>query len=343
MTPATRSAYILAGLFFSGLLMATLWVSREALRVKRERIARQEQEKAPGEMVLIEGGKFTMGSIDGTDDEKPIHDVKIRTFFMDSTEVTNAEFQRFVTATGHVTDAEKSINGRQPGAFVFAPPAEVTDLKNELQWWKFVPGANWQHPTGPGSDLKGREQWPVIHVTHFDALAFARWAGKRLPTEAEWEYAARGGVDRLRYPWSNDILREGRWAMNVWQGPFPKEDTAADNFRGIAPVASFPANGYGLYDMAGNIAEWCGDWYLSDYYKETSRGKDSRDNPPGPTHSFDPAEPGVAKRVLRGGSWISSENTGAAYRNSARSKLAPDVPMQAVGFRCAKDAPASTR
>jgi formylglycine-generating enzyme required for sulfatase activity len=333
MTPAARSALILVGFTFGGIALSTLWVSREALRVKHEREARMAQNRtATADMILIEGGRFTMGSIDGADDEKPIHDVKVRSFLMDRTEVTNAEFARFVAATGYVTAAEKS------GAFIFAAPPSVTDFKNELQWWKFAPGANWRQPAGPNSNLADRDNFPVVQVTWADAEAYARWAGKRLPTEAEWEFAARGGLDRQRLPWSNDLLREGRWAMNTWQGHFPVEDTGADGFRGLAHVGSFPANSYGLADMAGNVAEWCTDWYLPDYYQQTSRGKDSRDNPPGPTQSFDPAEPGVWKRVIRGGSWLSCEETGAAYRCAARGKLAPDVPLPTVGFRCAKDA-----
>jgi formylglycine-generating enzyme required for sulfatase activity len=279
-----------------------------------------------------------MGSIDGADDEKPIHDVKVRGFWMDKTEVTNAEFARFVSATKYVTLAEKpGPEGRAAGAFVFSPPATVTDFKNELQWWKFVPGADWRHPDGPQSSINGRESYPVVQVAWEDAKAYAEWAGKRLPTEVEWEYAARGGLERLHYPWGNDLLREGRWSMNVWQGRFPSEDTGADGFRGVAPVRSYEANTYGLFDMSGNVAEWCGDWYLPDYYRETSRGKDSRDNPQGPARSYDPAEPGVWKRVIRGGSWLSCPETGSAYRLAARGKLAPDVPLPTVGFRCVKD------
>lgn len=340
MKPATRSALILFAFAFGGIGLSTLWVYREAVRVKREREARTAaNQPETGEMVWIKPGGFTMGSIDGDEDEKPIHDVKIKGFFIDRTEVTNEEFARFVTATNYVTVAEKPGPSGQPaGSFGFAPPASVTDFKNELQWWKFVPGASWKHPVGPDSNIVGREKYPVMHVAWADADAYARWAGKRLPTEAEWEYAARGGVDRLRYPWGNELLREGRWAMNAWQGRFPLQDNGVDGFRSLAPVASFPANGYGLYDMSGNVAEWCADWYLPDYYKQTSKGKSSRDNPPGPAQSYDPAEPAVWKRVIRGGSWLSCEETGGAYRNSARGKLAPDVPLPTVGFRCVRDA-----
>jgi formylglycine-generating enzyme required for sulfatase activity len=335
MTPATRSSLIVFTFFVGSIALAMFWVSKEAVRVRREREARRAASPpTTGDMILIKAGRYTMGSSDGADDERPIHDIRIHSFLMDRTEVTNEEFSRFVAATGYVTAAEKA----QPaGAFVFAPPPSVTDFKNELQWWKFMPGANWRQPAGPNSNLDGREKYPVVQVAWADADAYAHWAGKRLPTEAEWEYAARGGFDRCHYPWGNDLLREDRWAMNVWQGHFPAEDAGTDQFKGLAPGASFSPNNYGLFDMAGNVAEWCADWYLPDYYKQTSRGRDSRDNPPGPAQSYDPGEPGVWKRVIRGGSWLSSEETGAAYRVSARGKLGPDVPLPTVGFRCVKD------
>jgi formylglycine-generating enzyme required for sulfatase activity len=341
MKPETRSTLILYGFFATGLGLSILWVSKEALRVGREREARRAQSRPEtGEMVRINAGGFTMGSIDGPADEKPIHDVKIRAFWIDRTEVTNAEFGRFVEATGYVTVAERPrAEGKPGGAFVFAPTGVVvTDFANELQWWRFVPGANWRHPDGPDSSIAGRERYPVVQVTWDDAAGYAKWANKRLPTEAEWEYAARGGLDRQRYPWSNELTHEGQWRMNSWQGVFPREDLGEDGYRGLAPVGSYPTNTYGLADMAGNVAEWCGDWYLPDYYRQTSRGKASRDNPPGPTESFDPAEPGVWKRVIRGGSWLSAESTGGAYRCAARGKLAPDVPLPTVGFRCVRDA-----
>jgi formylglycine-generating enzyme len=340
MNPATRSSLVLFAFVVSGFGVATLWVTREAMRVKRERDARIRQSRPEtGDMVVIGGGKFTMGSIDGNDDERPIHDVRVREFWMDRTEVTNEQFARFVAETNYVTDAEKRVpNGRAAGAFVFAPPAEIIDPQNELQWWKFVPGANWRHPKGPASTIEGLEKFPVVLVTFGDAQAYAKWANKRLPTEAEWEYAARGGLDRQRYPWGNELLPTAQWRMNVWQGHFPGTDLGEDGFRGLAPVASYSANSYGLYDMSGNVAEWCADWYLPDYYKETSKGKDSRDNPPGPNRSYDPAEPGVWKRVTRGGSWLTSPSVSTADWVSNRGRLAPDVPLANVGFRCVRDA-----
>lgn len=339
MNPATRSSLILFAFVVSGFGLATLWVSREAIRVKRERDARIRQSRPEtGEMTWINSGKFTMGSIDGNDDERPIHDVRIRGFWMDRTEVTNEQFARFVAETNYVTDAEKAVpNGRAAGAFVFTPSPDITDPTNELLWWKFVPGANWRQPTGPDSSIVGREKYPVVQVTYSDALAYAKWAGKRLPTEAEWEYAARNVLVQQRYPWGNEALPEGSWRMNTWQGPFPRTDLGQDGFRGLAPVASYPPNSYGLYDMTGNVAEWCADWYLPDYYKTTSKGKESRDNPPGPDRSYDPAEPGVWKRVTRGGSWLTAASASKADWVSNRGKLGPDVPLASVGFRCVRD------
>jgi formylglycine-generating enzyme required for sulfatase activity len=338
MTPATRSSIILFCFAFAGVGLSIVWVTREALRIQAQREARLAQgEQQLGDMVWIPPGRFTMGSIDGAPDEQPIHDVKLRGFWMDKTEVTNGQFARFVNETGYQTLAEKPTGERPAGAFVFSPPASIADWTNELQWWRFVPGANWRHPAGPGSSIEGREEHPVVQVAWVDAVAYARWAGKRLPTEAEWEYAARGVLVQHRFPWGNDLLRDGRWAMNIWQGEFPREDAGEDGFRGTAPVASFPANAYGLHDMAGNVAEWCADWYAHTYYRETARTRDSRENPTGPETSADPSEPGVLKRAVRGGSWLSTEKTGAAYRVSARARLAPDIPLQSTGLRCVRD------
>ncbi len=285
MTPAARTSLIFCCIAFSFIGLTTVWVGREAVRVRRERDARRAASlPGTGEMVWIKPGGFTMGSIDGADDERPIHDVKIRGFFIDRTEVTNEEFARIIATTGYV-------------------------------------------PTGGWKSEAGREKFPAVNVTWADAGAYARWAGKRLPTEAEWEYAARGGVDRLRFPWGNEPLREGRRAMNIAGD--------ADGFPTLAPVAAFPPNGYGLFDTSGNAAEWCADWYLPEYYRATSGGKASRTDPPGPARSYDPAEPGVWKRVTRGGSWESSEGEARA---STRGKLGPDAASPGVGFRCVRDA-----
>ena len=342
MKPATRSALIISGLFLSGIGIASFWVLQEARRVYHEKIARVAQKSnAHGEMVWIPGGKFTMGANDGQTDEKPLHDVRVDGFWMDKTEVTNEQFAKFVEETHYVTVAERQPDPKQfpgvppeqlkPGSITFTPPAHVETLDDHMQWWSYIPGASWRHPEGPQSNIDGREKHPVVHVCWDDAMAYAKWAGKRLPTEAEWEYAARGGLDHNAFVWGREKVPGGRWMANIWQGTFPNENTGEDGFKGTAPVASFPPNGYGLYDMAGNVWEWCADWYLPDYY-----AKSPRKNPPGPDTSFDPNEPGVMKRVTRGGSFMCSDMYCKGYRPSARMKTSPDTGLANTGFRCAK-------
>jgi formylglycine-generating enzyme required for sulfatase activity len=301
-------------------------------------------EPAPAGMVWIPPGKFWMGSDDGLfPDAQPVHQVELDGFWMDKTEVTNAQFACFVEATGYVTVAERQPNPKDypdapkeklvPGSIVFTAPKEKLPLDAPLAWWKYQPGACWRHPEGPGSSIEGRENHPVVHVCWDDAVAYANWAGKRLPTEAEWEYAARGGLDRKRYVWGDELKPDGKWQANIWQGHFPNENTAEDGFRGTAPVGSFPPNGFGLYDMAGNVWEWCADWYRPDYYAE-SPGR----NPPGPGSSHDPMEPGVPKRVQRGGSFMCSDMYCVRYLPAGRGKGAVDSGAPHVGFRCVKSA-----
>jgi formylglycine-generating enzyme required for sulfatase activity len=292
-------------------------------------------------MVWISGGTFAMGSENGQPDEKPPHQVTVDGFWMDKTEVTNEQFEKFTRDTRHVTVAERKPNasdypGVPPerlvaGSVVFTPPPGEVPLDNHFAWWSYVAGANWRHPEGPNSDLKGREKHPVVHVCWEDAQAYAKWAGKRLPTEAEWEYASRGGLDRAPYTWGNEQVPNNKWQANIWQGRFPNENTQADGFRATAPVASFPPNAYGLFDMAGNVWEWCQDWYLPDYYASSPAT-----NPPGPNTSFDPNEPGVAKRVQRGGSYLCSDVYCSGYRPSARMKASPDTGLSHSGFRCVR-------
>jgi formylglycine-generating enzyme len=292
------------------------------------------------QMVWIQGGTFWMGSEEGPD-ERPRRQVTVDGFWMDRTEVTNAQFEEFVKATGYTTIAEQKPDPKDfpgvplenlvPGSLVFTPPGEVVSLENHFAWWQYVPGANWRQPEGPGSSIRGRENHPVVHVAWEDAVAYAAWAGKRLPTEAEWEFAARGGLEDQRYVWGEELRPRGAWQANIWQGRFPNENTALDGFRSRAPVGQFQPNGYGLHDMAGNVWEWCQDWYRPDAYAQGST-----ENPQGPESSFDPAEPGMPKRVIRGGSYLCSDLYCVGYRPSARMKSSPDTGLSHTGFRCVK-------
>jgi formylglycine-generating enzyme len=294
----------------------------------------------PGDMVWIPGGTFRRGSEEESD-AQPLREIEIDGFWMDRTEVTNAEFAAFFNATGYVTVAEKPPDPRQfpdaprellvPGSIVFSPLSGKVDLGRPLSWWRYQPGASWRHPEGPGSSIERREDHPVVHVCWDDAEAFAHWAGKRLPTEAEWEYAARGTLERKRFAWGDEFQPEGRWRANTWQGHFPDKNTADDGYLTTARVGSFPPNRFGLYDVAGNVWEWCADWYRPDAYADASPH-----NPRGPGSSFDPDEPGVPKRVMRGGSFMCSDEYCGRYRPGSRGKGAPDSGASHIGFRCAR-------
>jgi formylglycine-generating enzyme required for sulfatase activity len=283
--------------------------------------------------------------------------VRVRGFWMDATEVTNAQFRAFVQATGYRTVAERPIDWEElrtqvpegtpkpppekllPGSLVFAPPANAVALDDVAQWWSWTTGADWQHPTGPGSSIEGKDDLPVVHVAHEDALAYCMWAGKRLPTEAEWEFAARGGIAGAVNTWGNEPIGPAR--ANAWQGHFPDVNTAADGFAGVAPVQSFPANGYGLYDMAGNVWEWCSDRYRPDAYAldVAAAGPDGVTiDPQGPAASMDPRNPYAPdSRVHRGGSFLCNDSYCASYRVAARMSCPPDTGMSHVGFRCVRE------
>ncbi len=310
----------------------------------------------PPGMVWIPGGEFSMGcdevgdSLCGmpglTADAIPIHRVRVDDFWMDATEVTNDQFKLFVDATGYVTIAEQKPRAEDfPGApeenlvagsTVFTPTTERVRLDNYLQWWRYEHGADWRHPSGPKSNIDGREKYPVVHVAFADAEAYAKWAGKRLPTEAEWEFAARGGKAGWLYPWGDQLRPEGTHLANIFQGIFPTKDSGADGFVGISPVAQFPPNGYGLSDVAGTVWEWCSDWYRHDYYT-TLQAKDAISiNPPGPDNSFDPAEPGVPKRVHRGGSFLCTDEYCTRYMVGTRGKGEVNTASNHTGFRCCK-------
>lgn len=291
---------------------------------------------APEGMVWIPAGQFWMGSEDAAFmDARPVHQVTLDGFWMDRTEVTNAQFAKFVEETGYKTFAEQPTDGTKAGSIVFKPPAGKVSLENPLVWWQFVDGANWRHPDGPGSSIEGKEKHPVVQVSWNDAAAYAKWAGKRLPTEAEWEYAARGGLDRQRFCWGDELLPGGKWQANIWQGDFPHENTKADGYERTAPVGSFPTNGFGLHDMSGNVWEWCADWYRPDYYRVSPER-----NPQGPesTTSYDPNEPDILKKVQRGGSFMCSDLYCIRYLPGGRGKGEPNSAAMHLGFRCVRSA-----
>jgi sulfatase modifying factor 1 len=302
---------------------------------------------APEGMVWITGGEFSMGA-EEFPDAQPWHRVSVDGFWMDKTEVTNDQFAKFVKTTKYVTLAEKApraedFPGAPPenlvaGSVVFSPPGHPVKLNNHFQWWSYVKGANWRHPEGPNSTLKDRGKYPVVHIAYQDALAYAKWAGKRLPTEAEFEYAQRGGLERKPYAWGDELNPGGQFMANTFQGHFPEKNTNEDGHERAAPVASFPPNPYGLYDMAGNVWEWTSDWYRHDYYKTlVAQGPVAR-NPQGPAESFDPSEPGVKKKVHRGGSFLCTDQYCARYIAGGRGKGEPDTGTNHVGFRLVRDA-----
>ena len=314
---------------------------------------------APEGMVWIPGGEFSMGAAEppamddvgmkATTDSRPIHRVYVDGFWMDRTEVTNADFAKFVQATGYVTSAERTpraedLPGVAPenlvaGSVVFTRPHHPVALNDSLQWWSYVRGASWRHPLGPASAIEGngkhgrQDKYPVVHVSYDDAMAYAAWAGKRLPTEAEWEFAARGGLSGKLYPWGDEFLNGDAFRCNSHQGAFPREDLASDGFAGLGPVAQFEPNGYGLYDVAGNAWEWVSDWYRPDYYETLAAAPVAARNPHGPESSFDPTEPGMPKRVHRGGSFLCSELYCSRYMVGTRGKGDVSTGTNHLGFR----------
>jgi sulfatase modifying factor 1 len=293
-------------------------------------------------MVLIKGGTYSMGST-AFADSKPVHTVKVNDFYMDEHEVTNEQFAQFVKATGHITVAERELDPADfpnvpkdkllPGSAVFIAPTAKVELNDYMQWWKYIVGADWKHPEGPASSINGREQHPVVQVCYEDALAYANWAGKRLPTEAEWEYAARSGKHNGDYYWGAELKPNGKWVANIFQGNFPDKNTKEDGYAATAPVKSFPANAYKLFDMDGNVWEWCSDFYRPDYYAVSAK-----ENPRGPVNSYDPEEPGVEKHVQRGGSFICSDQYCIRYKAGSRGKGETGSAGNNLGFRCVKDA-----
>lgn len=312
----------------------------------------------PEGMVWVPGGTFTQGAV-ATDEmalnhEKPAHEVAVDGFFMDQTEVTNAEFKKFVQETGYVTVAERDIKWEeikkqvppgtprppdsvlQPGSLTFEVIAKkVTNLQDFTQWWNWNIGANWRHPDGPESTIEGKDEYPVVHIAYEDALAYCKWSGTRLPTEAEWEYASRAGKKDKIYAWGNSTAHLTDYA-NTWQGDFPNSNTAADGFVGAAPVKSYPENGYGLFDMAGNVWEWTSDWYNVNYYKKLAETKQITKNPSGADTYYNPANPSTPEKVIKGGSFLCHSSYCASYRSSARMATSLDSGLEHLGFRTVK-------
>ena len=317
------------------------------------------QSQTEPEMAWIPGGSFMMGSTrpDARPDERPVHRVRVDGFWMGVTEVTNAQFAEFVRETGYVTTAERAVDWEElrtqlppgtpkpsddmlaPGSLVFTFPEPGTDPRDVHDWWAWTIGASWRAPEGPGSTIEGRENYPVVHVSHDDALAYCEWAGGRLPTESEWELAARGGLPSAHFVWGEQDIDPSH--ANVWQGEFPVRNTQEDGYLTTAPVASFPANGFGLHDMAGNVWEWCSDQFRVDEYSRRRMAagpKGTVSNPQGPSSSRDPRNPNApVSRVQRGGSFLCHASYCSSYRPSARMGCTPDTGMAHVGFRLVRD------
>ena len=299
----------------------------------------------PG-MIWIPGGTFMMGSDKHYPEEAPAHEVTVDGFWMDSHTVTNEEFRKFVDATKHVTSAERAPNPDDypgakpellvPASVVFQKPKQQVSLNDCYQWWTYVPGANWRHPEGPASSLKGRAKHPVVQLAYEDVEAYAKWIGKELPTEAEWEFAARGGLAGAEFVWGVEFTPGGKHMANTWQGEFPWQNLKEDGFEGIAPVGSFPANGYGLYDMAGNVWEWTTDWYLE--HGKITLPCCGAINPRGAEReqSYDPNTPDIKipRKVMKGGSFLCAPNYCRRYRPAARMAQPIDTSTCHLGFRC---------
>lgn len=320
-----------------------------------ENFQQQKGDSTTTGMVFIPGGSFMMGADNeqASADEYPKHEVTVKPFWMDATEVTNAQFAAFTEATGYITTAEQKPDWEAlknelppgtpkpadsmliPASLVFTPTKGPVDLQNYAAWWRWEKGANWRQPEGPGSSIRGRENYPVVHISWYDAVAYCKWAGKRLPTEAEWEFAARGGLKNNVYPWGNEHVSTGRAKTNSWEGNFPYFNEQKDGYFKLAPTRSYVPNGYQLYEMAGNVWEWCSDWYHADYYKTIQNA--TAVNPKGAAKSFDPDEPHMAKRSLRGGSFLCNDSYCSGYRVSRRMKSSPDTGLEHTGFRCVKD------
>ncbi len=347
----------------SGAMLATATV---VLSAAAWALNRDQDGPAPPGMALIPGGEFTMGTDAawGLVNERPAHRVSVSGFWMDVHPVTTAEFAKFIEATGYITTAERPVDWEelkkqvppgtpkppdemlQPGSLVFTPPSGSgpIPLNDMSQWWQWVLGANWRQPEGPGSSIDGREDHPVVQVSWEDANAYAQWAGKRLPTEAEWEFACRGGLDGKRYAWGDEFRAGGNIMANTWNGEFPVHNTAEDGYAGTSPVGTFPANGYMLYDMAGNVWNWCADVYRADEFAERALAGETCCDPIGPSADgpqrlvpgdpSPPDGPGQVRRVTKGGSFLCHPSYCESYRPAARRGTPPDTSTSHIGFRC---------
>jgi sulfatase modifying factor 1 len=326
---------------YKGLMLLVILTACTQTTANKTSALKNAISKDAAGMVLINGGSYQMGSNEFSD-SKPIHEVRVNNFLMDEHEVTNAQFEKFVKETRYITVAERELNPADfpdvpkdklvPGSAVFSAPSGKVNLNDYTQWWKYVAGASWKHPEGPQSTIEARKEHPVVQVCYEDAVAYATWAGKRLPTEAEWEYAARAGRASAKYYWGTELKPDGKWVANIFQGNFPENNTKEDGFATTAPVKSFPANDFKLYDMDGNVWEWCSDLYRPDYYSSGDK-----DNPHGPINSYDPEEPGVEKHVQRGGSFICSDQYCIRYKAGSRGKGETSSAGNNLGFRCVKD------
>jgi formylglycine-generating enzyme required for sulfatase activity len=299
-------------------------------------------------MVWISGGEFLMGSEEFYPEERPVHRVRVDGFWMDQYQVANIEFRRFVKETGYVTVAERPLDPADypgadptllvPGSLVFRRTRGPVDLSDYHNWWAYVPGACWRHPEGPSSDLAGRDRHPVVHVAYEDAEAFARWAGKELPSEAEWEFAARGGLDGKVFVWGDEFAPRGKMLANTWQGEFPWQNLTLDGYEGTAPVGSFPPNGYGLFEMAGNVWEWTSDFFTPRHPEEAEKACCVPHNPrvSTPDQSFEQGRPGahIPRRVMKGGSHLCAPNYCLRYRPAARQGETVETSTCHIGFRC---------
>jgi sulfatase modifying factor 1 len=302
-------------------------------------------------MVLITGGTFSMGSENFYQEEKPVHKVTVSSFYIDRYVVTNGQYKKFVDETGYITVAERPLNAADypgvnpallaPGALIFKKAKGPVNLKSYFNWWAWMPGTDWKHPNGPESKVSGLEDHPVVHVAYEDAEAYARWAGKELPTEAEWEFAARGGLEGMNFTWGNEDKQLTEPMANTWQGEFPYQNLLIDKYESTSPVGSFAPNGYGLYDMAGNVWEWTSDWYVQHLDESADKVKTcctSHVNPRviSPDESYDLAQPDIKipRKVVKGGSHLCAPNYCLRYRPAARQPQMIDTGMTHIGFRC---------